>query len=96
MSLTSKSPIRVAQQALAVGTNAWPAYAHRFSPQVYTQPQLFTCLVLKTFFKTDYCGIAQKLDDLTDLRRVVGLKSLVAALRSARRLFPLANRPGAD
>jgi hypothetical protein len=74
MSLTSKAPIRVAQQALAVGTNAWPAYAHRFSPKVYTQPQLFTCLVLKTFFKTDYRGITQKLADLSDLRRVVGLK----------------------
>jgi Transposase DDE domain len=74
MSLTSKSPVRVAAQALAVGTRALPLYAHRFSPKVYTQPQLFACLVLKTFFKTDYRGIAQNLADLADLRRAVGLR----------------------
>ena len=73
MSITSKSPVRVAQRALAVGTDALPRYAHRFSPKVYTQPQLFACLVLKTFFKTDYRGIAQNLADLADLRRALGL-----------------------
>ena len=57
MSITSKSPVRVAEQALAVGTNAFPLYAHRYSPKLYTQPQLFACLVLKTFFKTDHRGV---------------------------------------
>jgi hypothetical protein len=70
VSVTSKSPVRVAQQALAVGTNAFSLYAHRYSPKLYSQPQLFACLVLKTFFKTDYRGIAQQLRDLSDLRRV--------------------------
>ena len=74
MSITTKSPLRVARQALAVGTNAFRCHAHRFSPKVYTQPQLFACLVLKTFFKTDYRGIAHKLRDLTDLPRALGLK----------------------
>jgi hypothetical protein len=49
-------------------------YAHKFSPKLYTQPQWFVCLVLKTFFKTDYRGIATLLHDLTDLRRTVGLR----------------------
>ncbi len=74
MSITSKSPVRVAEQALAVGTNAFPLYAHRYSPKLYTQPQLFACLVLKTFFKTDYRGMAQQLRDLSDLRRTLGLE----------------------
>jgi Transposase DDE domain len=74
VSTTSKSPLNVAEQALAVGTNAFPLYAHRYSPKLYTQPQLFACLVLKTFCKTDYRGIAQLLRDFSDLRRVLGLE----------------------
>jgi len=66
--------VRVAKQALAVGANAFPLYAHRYSPKLYTQPQLFACLVLKTFFKTDYRGIAEQLHDLSDLRRTLGLE----------------------
>jgi len=73
MSVTSKSPVEVAREALAVGSAAFPEYSHRFSPKVYTQPQLFTCLVLKVFFKTDYRGIAKLFSDLADLRQVVGL-----------------------
>jgi len=74
VSTTSKSPVRVAKQALAVGSNAFPRYAHRYSPKLYTQPQLFACLVLKTFFKSDYRGIAEQLRDLSDLRRTLGLE----------------------
>ena len=66
--------MRVAKQALAVGSNAFPRYAHRYSPKLYTQPQLFACLVLKTFFKSDYRGIAEQLRDLSDLRRTLGLE----------------------
>jgi hypothetical protein len=73
MNVTSKSPIRVAEEALAVGTKTLRPYAHRFSPKVYTQPQLFACLVLKTFFKTDYRGLTAHLTDLSDLRTVLGL-----------------------
>jgi hypothetical protein len=99
MSITTKSPLRVARQALAVGTNALRLYAHHCSPKVYTQPQLFACLVLKTFFKTDDRGIVAKLRDLSDLPYTVGLqrvphyttlqKAAVRLLRQprARRLF---------
>jgi hypothetical protein len=73
MSTTTKSPITVAQRAFAVANKTLRPFAHRFSPQRYTQPQLFACLALKVFFKTDYRGIVQFLRDLTDLRRVLGL-----------------------
>ena len=73
MSTTTKSPLALARRALAAGTEALPAFAHRISPRTYTQPQLFACLALKAFFRTDYRGIAQLLRDLTDLRRVLRL-----------------------
>src|SRR6478735_7460630 len=73
MDALSKSPIQVGLEALAIGQRCLPPYAHRFSPKKYTQPQLFACLVLKTFFKTDYRGIAILLEDLPDLARLLGL-----------------------
>ena len=72
MSTTSKSPRKVALVALDVGKQALPAYCHRFSPKVYTQPQLFACLVLKEFFKTDYRGIMGILADTPSLCKAIG------------------------
>src|SRR5436305_4635525 len=74
MSTLSKSPVHVAREALAIATKLLRPYAHKFSPKLYTQPQLFACLVLKTFFKTDYRGLTTILRDCTDLRRIVGLR----------------------
>jgi hypothetical protein len=73
MSRTSKSPLSVGRQALAVAAKALPLYAHKYSPKKFTQPQLFACLVLKAFRKTDYRGIATELADLSDLRQALGL-----------------------
>src|SRR5689334_17112811 len=73
---TSKSPRMVAMEALAVGTKALPSFSHRCSPQVYTQPQLFACLVLKAFFKTDYRGVAAILTDCHDLVAALCLKAV--------------------
>ena len=73
MNTLSKSPVYVAREALAVGCKALRPYSNKFSPKFYTQPQLFCCLVLKTFFKLDYRGVAVWLRDLPDLRRTVGL-----------------------
>jgi hypothetical protein len=53
MSQTGKSPKAI----LRVG-RALPVYSHRFSPQKFTQAQLFACLVLKKVLKTDYRGVA--------------------------------------
>jgi hypothetical protein len=74
MSLTSKSPRKVALEALAAGEAALPLYSHPCSPKKFTQPQLFACLVLKAFFKTDYRGVVAILDDCTDLAAALGLK----------------------
>jgi Transposase DDE domain len=74
MSTLSKSPVVVARRALYAAQTTLRPYAHKFSPKVYTQPQLFACLALKVFFKTDYRGITQLLHDLTDLRNVLALE----------------------
>ena len=63
MSTTSKSPRRVLLKAYAVAKDALPAYTHPCSPKKFTQPQLFACLVLKEFLKTDYRGIVGILRD---------------------------------
>ena len=74
MSLTSKSPRTVALEALAAGEMALPAYSHPCSPRKFTQPQLFACLALKAFFRTDYRGVVAILADCTDLVSALGLK----------------------
>lgn len=73
MNRTSKSPRRVALAALAIGQQALPAYAHRFAPRTFTQPQLLACLVLMRFHKTDFRGIAAILGDHPLLCAELGL-----------------------
>ena len=69
MSTATISPKKVARAAYKIAKPTLPQYAHRYSPQKYTQPQLFVCLVLKIFFKTDYSGIIyQEWDGLEPLR----------------------------
>ena len=97
MGKLSKSPTRVARHALAVASATLPDYAHRFSPRKFTQPQLFACLVLKTFLKTDYRGVAVHLADHTDLRVVLGLTGVphfTTFQKASRRLLrrPVARR----
>jgi hypothetical protein len=76
MSKLTKSPLRVARHALAVGQTTLPSYTHRFSPKKFTQPQLFACLVLKTFLKTDYRGVCAHLNDHAELRRTLWLAAV--------------------
>ena len=70
MSKTSKSPKKVAQAAYNIAQNTLPDYSHRFSPKKFIQSQLFVCLVLKIFFKTDYRGVVEILKDSPDLCKV--------------------------
>jgi hypothetical protein len=74
MSRTTKSPRAVALEALAAGEMALPLYSHPCSPKKFTQPQLFACLVLKAFFKTDYRGVVAILADCDGLVAALGLK----------------------
>jgi hypothetical protein len=50
----SKSPRRIAREALALAQESLPAYSCPTSRRDFTQPQLFALLALKTFLKTDY------------------------------------------
>jgi hypothetical protein len=74
MSKLTKSTLRVARQALAVAAEVLPRYAHKYSPKKYTQPQLFACLVVKWFHKTDYRGVQTQLLEHSDLRAVLGIR----------------------
>ena len=69
----TKSPRRVAREALTLARDALPAYTCPTSRRDYTQPQLFAILALKTFLKTDYRGVVAVLDDFPELRRDLGL-----------------------
>ena len=73
MSVTSKSPKSVLLMALKVAKRSLPAYRHKYSPKKFTQHQLFACLVLKNFLKTDYRGVAQQLKDCPALADVIEL-----------------------
>jgi len=90
MSTTSKSPRKVALVALAVAEQTLPAYSHRFSPKLFTQPQLFACLAIKTFFRTDYRGVTGILADLPELCQAIGLVKVphfTTLQKAARRLM---------
>jgi Transposase DDE domain len=83
----------VAKVALAAGKEAFSDYSHRYSPQIFTQPQLFACLVLKEFEKKDYRGIWQLLIDCSDLRQAIGLLRVphyTTLQKASRRLLRLA------
>ena len=61
-------------EAYEVGKDALPDYSHLRSPKTYTQPQLFACLVLMLFWKTDYRALSAALADLPDFRAAIGLR----------------------
>jgi len=83
--------------AYATAKNSLPAYAHRFSPKTYTSYQLFACLVLKIFMRTDYRGVVEILRDCPDLAQLIKLTKIPhyttlqkASLRLLR--LPVANQ----
>ena len=87
---TSKSPRAVLLAALATAQRALPLYSHRNSPKKFTQHQLFACLVLKNFLKTDYRGVVAHLADSPSLVETLGLKQVphfTTLQKAARRLL---------
>ena|SRR2546421_10101993 len=76
MSRTSKSPRMVALEAFSTAQEALPAYSSRFSRKDFTLAQHFACLVLKSFFRTDYRGIVAILADLPELCAALELKKV--------------------
>src|ERR1700730_1250278 len=73
MSTTSKSPRATILAAHAVASETLPKYSHACSPKKFTQPQLFACLVLKGFLKTDYRGLVAHLKDCPSLTEAIHL-----------------------
>src|SRR2546423_8504284 len=69
----TKSPRRVAREALAVAREALPDYSCPTSRHDFTQAQLFAILALKTFLKADYRGAVAFLDDFPELRADLAL-----------------------
>ena len=93
----SKSALRVAREALAVGRAALPPYSSRFSRHDYTRPQLFALLVLKQFFRTDYRGLVALAAEWRDLRHALGLRKVPhysTLAHAARRLLAGAEKGG--
>jgi len=74
MSRTTKSATEFAKEALAAGRAVLPDYSSPFSPRKFTQPQLFACLALRQFWRTDYRGTEVRLGEWSDIRHVLELK----------------------
>ena len=90
MSVTSKSPKAVLLTALKIARRSLPAYGHKYSPRKFTQHQLFACLVLKNFLKTDYRGVTEHLRDCPSLTEVIELKQIphfTTLQKAAKRLL---------
>jgi hypothetical protein len=97
MSVTSKSPKSVLLYAMLVAEKAFPRYCHKNSPKKFTQQQLFACLVLKSFLRLDYRGVAAHLSDCPDLQNAIGLLRVphfTTIQKAAQRLLlsPFVNR----
>jgi hypothetical protein len=82
--------LSVARTALEAAQRVLPFYTHPNSPKKFTQHQLFACLVLKSFLKTDYRGVVAQLDDHPELRDVLRLGSVphfTTLQKASRRLL---------
>ena len=73
MSCTSKSPRDVLLCAYSIAQQCLPAYGHKNNPKKFTQHQLFACLVLKNFLKTDYRGVVTHFEDCDSLSELIEL-----------------------
>ena len=74
MSRTTKSATEFAKVTLETAQRVMPDYASPFSPRKFTQPQLFTMLALRQFFKLDYRGTVVRLAEWEELREVLSIE----------------------
>jgi hypothetical protein len=71
-----------------------PKYAHKNSPKKFTQHQLFACLALKNFLRTDYRGVVAHLEDNPSLMGFLALRRVphfTTLQKASRRLLASAN-----
>ena len=86
----TKSPRAVAREALRLAQDALPPDSTKYSRRDFTQHQLFALLALKTFFNTDYRGVAELVTDFAELRQDLGLAKVphpATLCYAARRLL---------
>jgi len=93
MATTSKSPKDILITAYRVAQRSIKAYSHRYSPKKFTQHQLFAVLVLKSFLKNDYRGVAKHLNDCHALAEAIELTKIphfTTLQKASRRLLKMA------
>lgn len=72
----TRSPVALAKAAYELARAALPAYSSPFSRKDFTQAQLWACLVLMEFCKTDYRGVVAYLQDFAELRQALHLSRI--------------------
>src|SRR3989442_14060890 len=68
--------LRFATLARQLTAAVLPRYAHKFSPQRFTLPQLAACVLLKEYRQLDWRGIEALLVLSPPLRRALGLRQV--------------------
>lgn len=73
MRTMTKSVLRLARTALAVGQASLPRYSGPHSRHDFTQAQLFALVTIRQALRLDYRGVATLVGEWTELRTVLGL-----------------------
>ena len=72
----TKSPMVLAKLALKTAQDTMPPYSDIRSRHDFTQAQIFTILVLRQFFKTDYRGIIRILQEHQNIKDILNMNNL--------------------
>lgn len=65
--------LKVVGLAMQLGRLHLASYGCAKSRHDFTQPQLMTCLILRTFWKTTYRGVIEQLSVSSEVRQAIGL-----------------------
>ncbi len=76
MAKKDKLLVRVVSLSMSLGRKYMSSYSHQQAPKKFTQPQLFTCLILRMYLKTTYRGVIEYLEVAGELRHAMGLSSV--------------------
>lgn len=72
----TKSPLELARAVYAIANRALEPYSCPRARREFTQAQLFSLLLLRQFFRTDYRGLVQLVSEFSELRRVLELQTV--------------------
>ncbi|GAB4186633.1 MAG: hypothetical protein Kow00105_01160 [Phycisphaeraceae bacterium] len=72
----AKAQLELVKLSMNLGRMHLSPYGSTKSRHDFTQPQLMTCLVLRSYWKTTYRGVIEQLEVSGGLRRAMGLKHL--------------------